>query len=125
MFGGWKNFLNGHSNKHAKAVRKVIQNLNGPPEVMKKLSEILEAVGLQPARCRNCNKEQTMTEYHDLGWANDWDGYNTADTPQEVKNCIAANHDRSDIDKGPPHRGMDHVVTCDICRIIWHYDSSD
>lgn len=61
----------------------------------------------------------------DLGWANDWNGYDTDKTPQRVKDCIAAKHKRTDIDIGPPHRGIDHVVTCDICNIKWHYDSSD
>jgi len=59
----------------------------------------------------------------DLGWANDW--ADTPREPEEYKKCCEAKHKITDIDVGPPHRGMDHVCTCDICNIRWHYDSSD
>jgi len=63
----------------------------------------------------------TPDGYRDLGWANSW-----RETPEEVKRCREQGHRTTDIDKGrPPHRGLDHVVTCDVCRIVYHYDSSD
>ena len=58
--------------------------------------------------------------YADLGWANSWD-----ETPDTVKVCRAARHTRSDKDIGPPMRGIEHVVRCDICRYVYRYDSSD
>jgi len=57
----------------------------------------------------------------DLGWLNSW----YKNPPEEYKRCEELKHKRSDVDVGPPNRGMDHVVTCDICNIRWHYDSSD
>lgn len=65
-----------------------------------------------------------MEGYKDYGWANSWGSYENA--PQPIKDCRAAKHVTTDIDKGnPPHKGLDHVVTCDICKIVHHYDSSD
>lgn len=69
--------------------------------------------------------QNSLNKYKDLGWANSWGGYNTKLTPNEVKNCINSNHIRTDSDIGPLNRGIDHVVTCEICKIKWHYDSSD
>jgi len=56
----------------------------------------------------------------DLGWANGWDGI-----PLIVDRCISLKHGRSDIDVGPPNRGTEHVVECEICNYIYRYDSSD
>ena len=58
--------------------------------------------------------------YKDLGWANSW-----KETPQEAIDCRAADHDTSDIDIGPPNRGIQHIVRCELCRIVHRYDSSD
>ena len=56
----------------------------------------------------------------DLGWANNW-----RETPEIVKKCRALKHSRTDKDVGPPHRGLEHVVTCEICGYVYRYDSSD
>ena len=56
----------------------------------------------------------------DLGWANSW-----KEIPDEVKNCDAMAHNKSDVDVGPPHRGLEHQVVCKICGYIYRYDSSD
>ena len=61
-----------------------------------------------------------MAELKNLGWANDWD-----DDPQVVKDCRAKKHRTTDVDVGPPHRGMEHVVTCTECGYVYRYDSSD
>ena len=58
--------------------------------------------------------------HKNLGWANSW-----KENPQEFEDCRAAEHDTSDIDIGPPNRGIEHVVRCDLCRIVHRYDSSD
>ena len=56
----------------------------------------------------------------DLGWMNSW-----REDPPEYTKCVELKHKRTDIDVGPPHRGIEHVVTCDICKIVCRYDSSD
>ena len=56
----------------------------------------------------------------DLGWKNGW-----RETPEIVEKCEALHHETSDVDMGPPYRGLDHVVTCRICGYQYHYDSSD
>jgi len=56
----------------------------------------------------------------DLGWANGW-----VETPDIVKKCEELKHVTSDIDYGPPHRGLEHRVVCKICNYIYYYDSSD
>lgn len=61
-----------------------------------------------------------MDEIQNLGWANSWNK-----TPQIVIDCRAAKHEISDIDEGPPHRGMEHVVRCTKCNYVYRYDSSD
>lgn len=58
--------------------------------------------------------------YSDYGWANSW-----KETPQAVHLCWQKKHPRTDVDIGPPFRGLHHVVRCPICKIIYHYDSSD
>ena len=59
----------------------------------------------------------------DFGWANDWG--RTGGTPGLVLACQQAHHKVSDVDVGPPMRGMEHVVRCDQCGYIYRYDSSD
>ena len=60
-------------------------------------------------------------ELLDLGWANKW-----AVWPELITKCFAANHHRTDIDVGPPNRGIEHVVKClDGCGYVYRYDSSD
>lgn len=56
----------------------------------------------------------------DLGWMNSWQ-----EEPEEYTKCREAKHKRKDRDIGPPNRGLHHVVTCEICDIQFHYDSSD
>ena len=59
----------------------------------------------------------------DIGWLNDWLG-SPREHPEYTK-CREAKHRISDIDIGPPMRGMDHLCECDICQIRWYYNSSD
>lgn len=60
-----------------------------------------------------------MEDRKDFGWANSW-----RDTPEVVKACIEAKHKTTDIDVGPPFKGMKHVVVCQICNYVYLYDSS-
>jgi hypothetical protein len=64
--------------------------------------------------------EKEPKPYADYGFANCW-----RKNPEAVKRCRKLGHKTTDVDVGPPMRGTDHVVTCDVCRIRWHYDSSD
>jgi hypothetical protein len=57
-----------------------------------------------------------------LGWMNDWDWDNK---PEEYIKCHELKHKTTDVDVGPPYRGIEHVVTCEICNIVYRYDSSD
>lgn len=59
-------------------------------------------------------------EYKDLGWANEW-----TKNPEIVTECQKKNHVVSDVDVGPPHRGIEHVVKCAECKYTYRYDSSD
>ena len=68
------------------------------------------------------NKSPDTKGYKDLGWMNSWPDIKG---PTEYQACCAANHEQGDVDVGPPNRGMEHVVTCDICKIVCRYDSSD
>ena len=61
-----------------------------------------------------------MPKVINLGWANGW-----KETPEIVKKCHALGHRPIDIDRGPPFRGLDHEVRCDICGYVYHVDSSD
>ena len=65
-----------------------------------------------------------MSEPIDFGWLNN--GLKEDDAAIVAK-CEAAHppHKRTDIDIGPRHRGMNHVVTCETCGYVYHYDSSD
>lgn len=56
----------------------------------------------------------------DLGWANGW-----SKDPDILFKCREEKHRVSDVDIGPPMRGLHHVVRCDICGYVYHYDSSD
>ncbi len=55
-----------------------------------------------------------------LGWANDW-----KEDPEVVVNCHRLKHKPTDVDVGPPNRGIEHVVTCRECGYYYKYDSSD
>jgi hypothetical protein len=70
-----------------------------------------------PEKPANDKKENI---YKDLGWENGWREY-----PPEYKKCVELKHRQNDVDIGPPNRGIHHIVTCDTCKIKWHYDSSD
>lgn len=59
-------------------------------------------------------------EMRNLGWANGW-----TEIPPEVKRCRELGHQPSHVDQGPPNRGLEHVVSCDRCRYVYRYDSSD
>jgi hypothetical protein len=65
-------------------------------------------------------KEAAAKPWKDFGFVNGW-----AEEPAEVVACVAAKHEQTNIDEGPPNRGIDHVVRCQVCRIVYHYDSSD
>ena len=56
----------------------------------------------------------------DFGWTNGWE-----ETPALIVKCQEAKHRPSDVDIGPPHRGLEHVVRCDQCGYVYRYDSSD
>lgn len=59
-----------------------------------------------------------MQNYKDLGWQNNW-----KEAPLEYKECLNLKHVREDYSKS--NRGYEHIVTCDICKIVYRYDSSD
>ena len=62
-----------------------------------------------------------MTEiWTNYGWANSW-----KETPERVLQCREAKHAILDKDVGPPNRGLEHVVRCSLCQIVYRYDSSD
>ena len=67
----------------------------------------------------------TNGQVKDLGWANSWGSLDDEDVPEIVKKCRELGHRTSDVDIGPPMRGMNHVVTCQVCGYLYHYDSSD
>lgn len=64
-----------------------------------------------------------------LGWMNSW--FKQTEPPEYaeynaiLQNCRELKHKVSDIDVGPPNRGMEHVVKCEICEYVYRYDSSD
>lgn len=104
--------------------------------------EVIFTENLSYAKCEQCERPYTWKEYRalqaekivemvikeetplpvvkDLGWANGW-----SETPGMVKKCHQAKHKTSDIDVGPQNRGIHHIVRCDICGYVYHYDSSD
>lgn len=59
-------------------------------------------------------------KFLDFGWANGW-----GKTPKLIQNCQDAGHETSDVDIGPPNRGLEHVVKCEKCNYIYRYDCSD
>ena len=83
-----------------------------------------------------------MKDYKFLGWQNSWnhvyldkDGnvtddprlrrtfsYLTKDYPEYGK-CRDDNHVRNET--RTDNRGSCNIVSCDICKIYWKYDSSD
>ena len=70
-----------------------------------------------------------MTEpLKQLGWAN---SFYESGAPEDIEKvaliarCREQKHKTTDIDVGPRYRGMDHVVTCEVCGYVYHYDSSD
>lgn len=70
---------------------------------------------------KNKNEEKIMV---DLGWANGW-----REKPDIVSRCESQDHSTpgflTDVDVGPPGRGIEHVVTCTECGYRYRYDSSD
>jgi len=61
-----------------------------------------------------------MEHLIDLGWQNYW-----TETPEIVKKCKRKGHKPTDRDVGPPFRGLEHIVQCNLCKYIYRYDSSD
>lgn len=61
-----------------------------------------------------------MTDY---GWLND--GIVGGERSEAIRKCRELGHKPTDIDVGPPHRGLEHVVTCELCQYQYRYDSSD
>jgi len=55
--------------------------------------------------------------YVDLGFMNSWGKF-----PEAYVKCRDAKHKRRDISHY--QSGSHHEVICDICKIIYHYDSS-
>ncbi len=65
-----------------------------------------------------------MNELKDLGWHN-MGGETARIIDKYHAICMALRHAPSDIDVGPPMRGIEHVVTCTACGYVYRYDSSD
>ncbi len=63
----------------------------------------------------------TIQEYTNIGWLNDWLG--TDREPEAYKKC----HEDKSHDGHRHEEGgwSNHTCWCDICKIEWHYDSSD
>ena len=55
--------------------------------------------------------------YIDLGWMNGWDKF-----PEAYVKCRELKHKKRDISHDSS--GCHHEVICDICKIVYHYDSS-
>jgi len=55
--------------------------------------------------------------YKDYGWANGW-----SEEPQIIKDCRKAGHKTRDFCHD--HYGIHNEVRCEICKYIYHYDSS-
>lgn len=64
--------------------------------------------------------EKNKSSTQDLGWMNSWN-----ETPEIVLNCQKAGHTITNVDVGTPHRGIEHVVKCNVCNYVYRYDSSD
>ena len=69
---------------------------------------------------KEVQKDERPVPLKNLGWLNCWE-----ETPEIVTLCRKEKHPVSDIDVGPPHRGIEHVVKCEICKYVYRYDSSD
>jgi hypothetical protein len=76
--------------------------------------------GIKECRSEIETEEEKLSPMQNLGWANSW-----SETPDIVKKCQENKHSVSDVDVGPPNRGIEHVVKCVICRYVYRYDSSD
>lgn len=60
----------------------------------------------------------------DFGWANA--GGAVAEAIDILRHlCREKGHQPTDIDVGPPMRGIEHVVSCVTCGYVYRYDSSD
>ena len=58
-------------------------------------------------------------DYTDFGWANGWSKY-----PVEITECKTLKHETTEHSNDPPFKKFHWIVTCHICKIIYHYDSS-
>lgn len=86
--------------------------------------ETLETtLGALQKLARGFKKAQTGPEaekvetYEDLGWMNVWGIF-----PLSYQLCKAAGHKRRDVSHCDD--GSHHEVICDICKLVYHYDSS-
>ncbi len=61
--------------------------------------------------------------FMNFGCANGW-GENLA-RKLILDRCRDSGHSRRDVDVGPPNRGLDHRVSCSLCKYRYWYDSSD
>lgn len=57
--------------------------------------------------------------YKFLGWEN---SSKTREVP-EYQHCQSEKHVRDTVDHD--NRGLEHTVSCDVCKVYWKYDSSD
>lgn len=55
--------------------------------------------------------------YNDLGWANGW-----KEEPEIVRECQKQGHETRQISHD--WYGLHNECICDICKYIYHYDSS-
>jgi hypothetical protein len=72
--------------------------------------------------------DEPVKQYKQLGWANSWYMSRMAEHSEAndiLTKCRELKHPIKDKDIGPPNRGIDHLVTCEICSYQYHYDSSD
>ena len=56
--------------------------------------------------------------YKDLGWENSW---NEKTIPEIIKKCEKEQHKKTKI---KDEKGTDNQVICNICKTIYHYDST-
>ncbi len=57
--------------------------------------------------------------YKDFGWANGW-----RKDPLDIKKCKELKHKTFEHSNDPPFHRHHWIVTCSVCKIIYHYDSS-
>jgi len=65
-------------------------------------------------------KREPPEDVTDLGWANGW-----KETPRIVRECQKMGHKVTCVDVGPCLRGLENVVTCNLCGYVYRFDSSD